>query len=71
MKKPLAIMPAAKAGFENGSGLKFRQPRSAHSNGKQRNPFVTNETQEQADSQLLRNSGRAATLVRSAELFAR
>jgi hypothetical protein len=27
MKKPLATMPAAKAGFENGSGMKCRQPR--------------------------------------------
>jgi hypothetical protein len=27
MKKPLAITPAAKAGFENGSGLKYDQPR--------------------------------------------
>lgn len=27
MKKPLAIRPAAKAGFENGSGMKCRQPR--------------------------------------------
>jgi hypothetical protein len=27
MKKPLAVRPAAKAGFENGSGIKCRQPR--------------------------------------------
>jgi len=27
MKKPLAITPAAKAGFENGSVIKFGQPR--------------------------------------------
>jgi hypothetical protein len=27
IKKPLAITPAAKAGFENGSGMKFGQPR--------------------------------------------
>jgi len=27
MKKPLAVTPAAKAGFENGSGMKFVQPR--------------------------------------------
>jgi hypothetical protein len=27
MKKPLAMTPAAKAGFENGSGMKFGQPR--------------------------------------------
>ena len=27
MKKPLAIRPAAQAGFENGSGMKCRQPR--------------------------------------------
>jgi len=30
MKKPLAIMPAAKSGFENGYGLKCRQPRLVH-----------------------------------------
>jgi hypothetical protein len=30
MKKPLAMTPAAKAGFENGSGMKFSQPRCAH-----------------------------------------
>jgi hypothetical protein len=26
-KKPLAMKPAAKAGFENGFGMKFSQPR--------------------------------------------
>ncbi|WP_375314555.1 hypothetical protein WHZ77_16390 [Bradyrhizobium sp. A5] len=30
MKKPLAITPAAKAGFENGFGMKFGQPRLVH-----------------------------------------
>jgi hypothetical protein len=30
MKKPLAMTPAAKAGFENGSGMKFSQPRWVH-----------------------------------------
>jgi hypothetical protein len=30
MKKPLAITPAAKAGFENGSGMKSIQPRLPH-----------------------------------------
>src|SRR6476620_8251851 len=33
MKRPLAMRPAAKAGFENGCGLKCRQPRYDHSNG--------------------------------------
>ncbi|QQO30995.1 hypothetical protein JJC00_20230 [Bradyrhizobium diazoefficiens] len=27
MKKPLAFAPAADAGFENGSGMKYHQPR--------------------------------------------
>jgi hypothetical protein len=29
-KKPLEMTPAAKAGFENGSGMKFSQPRWVH-----------------------------------------
>jgi hypothetical protein len=36
MKKPLAMTPAAKAGFENGSGMKFGQPRLMRSNRTQR-----------------------------------
>jgi len=46
MKKPLAIVPAAQAGFENGSGMKFIQPRLGAFYGKDRIPSVKNETEE-------------------------